>query len=148
MSRITAILNHVMRKINDDYTVICDSESYCDYDDMTIAYYDGKRTYLDVFFYDYVYKNFHDIPQVSPLFLSFLHEVGHAQTEDETIDDTKNRNDFNRKDGQDDESFLQGVLAYYQLHNEQLATNWAVDFLRDNSRECMKWNKMIDRYLA
>ena len=137
------LLTKMVQEVNPDYSVICDGTFYCDVDDMTISYSRNSKNIIEQMFADYIYNSYADVPQVSPFMLSILHELGHAETEDEMVDDSGAQFAFDRKENQSDEEFYAGFTKYYQLPNEQLATDWAVWFLQENTDECLMWDKRI-----
>ena len=65
-----------------------------------------------------------------PLCYLYYTKLGHAETEDEMVDDSGAQFAFDRKENQSDEEFYAGFTKYYQLPNEQLATDWAVWFYK------------------
>lgn len=137
------LLTEMVQKVNQEYSVICDGTFYCDVDDMTISYSRNSKSVMEQIFANYIYNSYEDVPQVSPFMLSILHELGHAETEDEMIDDSGAQFAFDRKENQSDEEFYAGFTKYYQLPNEQLATDWAVWFLKENAEECIAWDNKI-----
>lgn len=74
--------------------------------------------------------------------LSFLHELGHIVTWDDMIDDADERMALAEKD-----SDFANNLAYFNLYNERLATDWAGHFLTDNVAAMRMWERTILRKL-
>lgn len=95
---------------------------------------------FDILFNEFVTKNFPDV--TAPIFLwSLLHEVGHAQTDNE-IEDEIYDYCINRKlelDANNDDD----VMAYFYLPDEFTATKWAYEYMRDNVSEVSElWDRL------
>lgn len=61
---------------------------------------------------------------LSPMTYAILHEIGHVYTKDAVKDDEKERLN----------AMVKGTNeAYFALHSERAATQWAVDYAKDHS---------------
>jgi hypothetical protein len=77
--------------------------------------------------------------------LSFMHELGHLETEWDTVDDTRERKKIKG---------LKDAEKYYALHNERIATDWAGEYLTENYDSMKAWEskileafkKILDKY--
>ena len=68
---------------------------------------------------------------------SFLHEVGHIETIDMLDDDEIYFSDFQKKD----ENITDEI--YYELPDEFAATEWAANYMRNNTEKVAKfWNEV------
>ena len=84
--------------------------------------------------------------ELDPVVISVLHEVGHIMTYDENLDKAREiavlrmRLNFNNSDL----SLEEYNFNYFKLPAELNATNWAIDFYRNNREKCDKLGAMLN----
>jgi hypothetical protein len=79
---------------------------------------------VDEFTADFV-RRFPACKCFHPFTLSFMHELGHLETEWDMVDDTEERNRITDN------------ATYFKLHNERIATDWAGDYLTEHTAEML-----------
>lgn len=119
----TYILDDFVKEFDEEYVVVMGSDFQADNIEETIYYAiammdEGAKSFRANF-----EKRFPVAKDFDIFTLSFLHELGHLETEWDMVDDTKERNKI--KGEKDSEK-------YYALHNERIATDWAGEYLNDH----------------
>ena len=127
---INALVNtFLVTEIDDDYCAVMGTDFEARNDENCIVW---SAIYSDrggeAFRNDFI-KRFPVAKDLDTFTLSVLHEIGHLETEDEMVDDTKQRNRKNLTNEQ-----------YFRLHNEYIATEWAGYWLEDNLATAKRWN--------
>jgi len=70
--------------------------------------------------------------------LSFMHELGHCETDYDTRNDIKAREIIHAMKNKD-----KAYKIYFALHNEKIATDWAGEYLTAHHDDMKKWEKKI-----
>lgn len=101
----------------------------------------------DVYFSDFIKKEF-DFSVTDIFLVSLLHEVGHYYTiddfeEDELLEDEYAKAGLTRNPliTEKERNF-----RYFNLPVEYAATEWAIDFLRDNPSIYHQWGIMLEHF--
>lgn len=129
---VRELSKEIVSTILDDYTVVIDSEFFADLDEQLIGIAPFKINKYEQSFMDYIHSTYSNAPQFPNFLYSILHEIGHVETENEMEEV--------------DEDTLKhyrglGVHEYYRLHDETIATEWAVNFMLENQVKCEEWDK-------
>lgn len=122
---VTALLNDFAQMFDEEYTV----ELHHKFDADNIADVIGYTVVMpsdsvDEFTADFV-RRFPACKCFHPFTLSFMHELGHLETEWDMVDDTEERNRITDN------------ATYFRLHNERIATDWAGDYLTEHTAEML-----------
>ena len=81
------VLNDFIKTINEDYEVFEDTEFTSDWEqgEVWVCFQENKED--DQLFMDYI-KNKYQI-EIDTFLMSFLHEIGHLETEDEELSNSR-----------------------------------------------------------
>lgn len=138
---VTYILEDFAQSFDEEYLVQFGTDFEADTIDDTIYYTiaivdKGAQTFRANF-----EKRFPVAKDFDIFTLSFLHELGHLETEWDMENDTQQRNKIRG---------LKDAEKYYNLHNEKIATDWAGEYLTDHyltakalEERCLKIIKRI-----
>lgn len=148
IQKMNSLLNDFIKTLDSEYDVIYDGAFYCDFGEMVISYSAQASTKEDRMFSDYIYGKYVDVPKISDFLLAVLHEIGHSETEDEMNDDVDVRNGFGSSNYENKEDFYKDFHQYYELHNEKLATDWAVWYLKENTQLCLELDEKIQQIVG
>lgn len=91
----------------------------------------------------------YDNSAISPMLWTILHEVGHYETADD-YDDDEYTEGLNEKAClaclSDEEMRTNEVLQdrYFNIVEEWLATEWAIDFVKSHLRKSKKWSRELE----
>lgn len=121
-------INNLLEQVNEEYSAIQSDTFEADIEDDTI--YFALENIQDAFYEDFTSR----YPMASafePFTLSVLHEIGHLETEDDTIDDIEERN------------AITTATEYFALYNETIATDWAGFFIEDNYTTVMQFDSIV-----
>jgi len=100
--------------------------------ETTIWWVNDADTKVAGEFRDFFTANCPDAAQFSNITLSLLHEIGHIMTLDEAdCEEPKTKNN----------------MEYFRLHDEWLATEWAIDYLMTHKKKLRKFEKSLDKRL-
>ena len=135
-AQVTALLTAFVQQFDSDYTVELGADFDCVNDECLIHYAvampdDGARR----FFADFT-QRFPACADFDVFTLSFMHEVGHVETEYDMVNDTAQRNKIQKMKDKD-----KAYRAYYALYNERIATDWAGEYLTANHEQMKAWEK-------
>lgn len=142
--RIYDILNRIAKTFDDEYEVDEGEEFSATFSTKLITYT------LDVFTADFYFiqdmyrRGGTNMPLLSNILCSFLHEIGHLETEDLIVNDIKQRNEYSG----DNYSVLESFESYCELYNERIATQWAIDYILSNRTVVCEWDKQIRNRLS
>jgi hypothetical protein len=143
-SALTKALNaFVKENFSEDYSVRMGADFYVDLDSDVIYYSVITPEKDEKSFCENFIKRFPACADISPLMLSFMHEVGHLEEEWQMIDDTAER------------ELCTECEEYYDLFNERIATDFAGEWLtahHDFAKETDKkfitiYEKILDKIL-
>jgi hypothetical protein len=138
---VTSILEAFAQTFDEEYLVQFGSDFQADNMEETIYYTiaivdEGAKSFRANF-----EKRFPVAKDFDIFTLSFLHELGHLETEWDMVDDIKQRNEIRG---------LKDSERYYNLHNEKIATDWAGEYLTDHyttakalENKCLKIIKQV-----
>lgn len=127
---------------------LSDEYSYC-FEDESIAFKITENGMEDIFFNDFIKERF-DYVCAFPFVLSLLHEVGHHKANDEiegAIYDfciaEKERINVAINESSDIEEVKAFEYQYFNLPDEIMATQWAVNFAKTHPKKIAEmWTKM------
>ena len=143
----TSIIQQFIQENIDEYIeVSSDCERFeCDLEEE-IIYIPTKANKEDtdmfMHFVEQEYKEY----ELDPTVIGILHEVGHIMMYDEDLDKAREiavlrmRLNFNNSDI----SLEEYNFNYFKLPAELNATNWAIDFYRNNREKCDKLGVMLN----
>jgi hypothetical protein len=128
---VTALLNDFVQMFDEEYTVEV-AHKFCADNIQEIVYYTVAmpKAPIDEFVTDFI-KRFPACSDFSEFMLSFMHELGHLETEWDMVDDTEERNRITDN------------KTYFQLYNERIATDWAGEYLTDHKAEMLMLERQI-----
>lgn len=139
-SEVTAMLTAFVQLFDEEWTVALGADFDCLNDECLIHYAiamsdDGATSFRT----DFV-KRFPACSDFDIFTLSFLHEVGHCETEIDMVNDVKQRNAIQKMTDK-----VKAFQAYYALHNERIATDWAGEYLTAHHDTMKAWEEKILR---
>lgn len=128
---VTALLNDFIQMFDEEYTVEL-AHKFCADNIQEVVYYTVvmPKDSVDEFTTDFI-KRFPACSCFSEFMLSFMHELGHLETEWDMVDDTEERNK------------IMDNTTYFQLYNERIATDWAGEYLTDHKAEMQMLERQI-----
>ena len=133
-------VNDIVQSFDPDYHTMLATDFMADVEELTVYFSVVIIEREDKIFMEDIYNRDNNLPVLSNLLWSLLHEVGHLETCDEMIDDEIERINISLL------SETQPDLAskkYHKLYNERIATDWAVDFVRNNIDQCLSWDNVL-----
>ena len=135
---VTRILNQFIRQFDPDYscTVGADFEAWNN--EYKIIYAIALPDACAISFQADFIRRFPQCADFNIFTLSFLHELGHLETEWDMIDDVTERIAIHHIKDQDLRD-----RKYYALHNERIATDWAGEYLTENHDEMKLWEEKV-----
>ena len=128
---VTAMLNDFIQMFDEEYNVEL-AHKFCADNIQEVVYYTVvmPKDSVDEFTTDFI-KRFPACSCFSEFMLSFMHELGHLETEWDMVDDTEERNKITDN------------ATYFQLYNERIATDWAGEYLTDHKTEMQMLERQI-----
>jgi hypothetical protein len=128
---VTTLLNDFIQMFDEEYTVEL-AHKFCADNIQEVVYYTVvmPKDSVDEFTTDFI-KRFPACSCFSEFMLSFMHELGHLETEWDMVDDTEERNRITDN------------KTYFQLYNERIATDWAGEYLTDHKAEMLMLERQI-----
>lgn len=128
-----------------DVTVDNDTEFYCYTEDNEVFYTLQVLDFQAEWFMENAFNNGLKY-DCGNFLLSFLHEIGHCQTEPlltkgQRISRTK------RKKGLDG-NIREDNFYYFNLVDEKMATDWAIEYANTHKKELRKLARNIQKILA
>ena len=128
---VTALLNDFIQMFDEEYTVEL-AHKFCADNIQEVVYYTVvmPKDSVDEFTTDFI-KRFPACSCFSEFMLSFMHELGHLETEWDMVDDTEERNQITDN------------KTYFQLYNERIATDWAGEYLTEHKNEMQMLERQI-----
>lgn len=137
------ILNDFIKTINEDYEVFEDTEFTSDWEqgEVWVCFQENKED--DQLFMDYI-KNKYQI-EIDTFLMSFLHEIGHLETENEELSNNRAIELFTLEIGYDNGALTKEEYfnRYFEIECETLATGWGVDFYKSHKEQCQKLIKKL-----
>lgn len=147
LNKVTKIVQRFIDTINENISVEFDSDFYYDNDLETVFYTIVISERADRLFKQFVLDTFnYEVKNV--FLLSLLHEVGHYFTYYQFSSEELKKYRQKKKRIQKDKIVSdKNFYEYFALPNEEAATAWAVEYLRDHEKECANWWKKIQKEL-
>ena len=143
ITRLNKILTKFVKKFGIDKAIYTGGYSFS-YEDNTLEYKVTNRTWGDVWFEEYVEERFNHTVKNS-FIMSILHEIGHSQANEEIegaiLDfclNEKFRIDVEMlvaENEEDEETAKILSWQYYNLPDEIMATQWAVNYAETHTEE-------------
>lgn len=137
------ILNDFIKTINEDYEVFEDTEFTSDWEqgEVWVCFQENKED--DQLFMDYI-KNKYQI-EIDTFLMSFLHEIGHLETENEELSNNRAIELFTLEIGYDNGALTKEEYfnRYFEIECESLATEWGIDFYKSHKEQCQKLIKKL-----
>ena len=133
-SPVTTILTAFAQKFDEEYSVELSSDWQADNISETIFWTFVMCESGAVSFRENFVRRFPVCADFDTFTLSFMHELGHLETEWDMVDDVKERNQI--KGERDSEK-------YYNLYNERIATDWAGEYLTAHHDTMKTWEEKI-----
>lgn len=134
-AELTALLNEVAQKYDPEYTVDVSGDFMALLDENKICYSPIISEKGGEEFKQFIVKQRPICEIFSVFLLSFMHELGHLETEMWIEDDTDERNEITDPE------------EYFNLYNERIATNWAILEVTDHLVEFCELDRKIMRIL-
>lgn len=128
---VTALLNDFVQMFDEEYTVEL-AHKFCADNISEVVFYSVVMPMepTDEFVTDFV-KRFPACKCFNNFTLSFMHELGHLETEWDMVDDTEERNRITDN------------ATYFKLHNERIATDWAGEYLTEHTAEMLILERQV-----
>jgi len=128
---VTALLTDFVQMFDLDYTVALQPKFEANLDTDVIGYAVAvPEASTEAFVNDFI-KRFPSCKCFHSFTLSFMHELGHLETECDMVDDTEERNTITDNE------------TYFDLYNERIATDWAGEYLTENKEEMLILERQI-----
>lgn len=129
MSATTKLLRNFVKSFDEEYTVRKAKSFDSSIFELTISYTLTDADPMgEAFRADFI-NRFPACADFSLFLLSFMHELGHLETEYDMVNDTAQRNK------------VKSARAYFRLHNEKIATDWAGNYLTAHHDEMKNFEK-------
>ena len=137
------VLNDFIKTINEDYEVFEDTEFTSDWEqgEVWVCFQENKED--DQLFMNYI-KNKYQI-EIDTFLMSFLHEIGHLETEDEELSNSRAIELFTLEIGYDNGAITKEEYfnRYFEIECETLATKWGVDYYLGHQEQCKQLVKLL-----
>jgi len=138
------ILNDFIKTINKDYKVLHDKKEFTsDWENGKIWVCFNENKEDDQLFMDYI-KNKYQI-EIDTFLMSFLHEIGHLETEDDELSDNRAIDLFTLEVLFDNSKITKQEYfeRYFEIECESLATEWGIDFYKSHEEQCKQLVKEL-----
>ena len=137
-AEVTTMLTAFVQRFDDEWAVALGSDFDCVNDHCIIHYAIAMPDEGAITFQTDFIKRFPACFDFDVFTLSFLHEVGHCETEFDMVNDIKQRNLIQKMTDK-----AKAFQAYYNLYNERTATDWAGNYLTAHHDEMKIWEEKI-----
>ena len=131
---VTAVLTEFVQTFDVDYSVELAPDFEADNITDTIKYAVAMMESGAIAFRNNFIKRFPLCADFDIFTLSFMHELGHLETEWDMVDDTIKRIALHKSGDEE---------AYFNLHNEKIATDWAGEYLTENHDDMKNWEAKV-----
>lgn len=138
------ILNDFIKTINEDYKVLHDKKEFTsDWENGKVWVCFNENKEDDQLFMDYI-KNKYQI-EIDTFLMSFLHEIGHLETEDDELSDNRAIDLFTLEVLFDNSKITKQEYfeRYFEIECESLATEWGIDFYKSHEEQCKQLVKEL-----
>ena len=128
---VTALLNDFVQMFDEEYSVALQPDFEANLDTEVIGYAIAvPKTATEAFVADFV-ERFPSCKCFDSFTLSFMHELGHLETECDIVDDTEERN------------AITDNKTYLDLYTARIAPDWAGEYLTEHKDEMLMIEKQI-----
>ena len=139
-----SIKKWIHQNIDTEIQVAKSSRFECDTEEE-IVYISNKRwTKLDEYFFEW-YREQKFYTPINYTLICILHEIGHIMTKDDDLLEQgyqlNSIYNFMYEMESIDERELN--LAYFEIPSEKLATEWGVQYFKDNQKQCKELAEML-----
>ena len=138
------ILNDFIKTINKDYKVLHDKKEFTsDWENGKVWVCFNENKEDDQLFIDYI-KNKYQV-EIDTFLMSFLHEIGHLETEDDELSDNRAIDLFTLEVLYDNSKITKKEYfeRYFEIECESLATEWGIDFYKSHEEQCKQLVKEL-----
>lgn len=138
------ILNDFIKTINKNYRVFKDKREFTsDWEEGKVWVCFTPNEEDDKLFMDYI-KNKYKI-EIDTFLMSFLHEIGHLETETGLLSDTRAIELFTLELLFDNGAITKEEYfnRYFEIECETLATKWGVDYYLGHQEQCKQLVKLL-----
>lgn len=138
------ILNDFIKTINKNYRVFKDKREFTsDWEEGKVWVCFTSNEEDDKLFMDYI-KNKYKI-EIDTFLMSFLHEIGHLETETGLLSDTRAIELFTLELLFDNSEITKEEYfkRYFEIECETLATEWGVNYYLTHQEQCQALVKLL-----
>lgn len=138
------ILNDFIKTINKNYRVFKDKREFTsDWEEGKVWVCFTPNEEDDKLFMDYI-KNKYKI-EIDTFLMSFLHEIGHLETETGLLSDTRAIELFTLELLFDNSEITKEEYfkRYFEIECETLATEWGVNYYLTHQEQCQALVKLL-----
>lgn len=138
------VLNDFIKTINKDYKVLHDKKEFTsDWENGKVWVCFNENKEDDQLFMNYI-KNKYQI-EIDTFLMSFLHEIGHLETEDDELSDNRAIDLFMLEVAYDNGAITKEEYfnRYFEIECESLATEWGVNFYKSHKEQCKELIKKL-----
>lgn len=138
------ILNDFIKTINKNYRVFKDKREFTsDWEEGKVWVCFTPNEEDDKLFMDYI-KNKYKI-EIDTFLMSFLHEIGHLETETGLLSDTRAIELFTLELLFDNNEITKEEYfkRYFEIECETLATEWGVNYYLTHQEQCQALVKLL-----
>lgn len=138
------ILNNFIKTINKNYRVFKDKREFTsDWEEGKVWVCFTPNEEDDKLFMDYI-KNKYKI-EIDTFLMSFLHEIGHLETETGLLSDTRAIELFTLELLFDNSEITKEEYfkRYFEIECETLATEWGVNYYLTHQEQCQALVKLL-----
>ena len=131
------ILNDFIKTINKDYKVLHDKKEFTsDYENGKVWVCFNENKEDDTLFMDYITSKYNI--KIDTFLISFLHEIGHLETETDLLSDNRAIDLFTLEVLFDNNKIdkKEYFNRYFEIECESLATEWAIDYYLTHQEQC------------
>lgn len=127
---------------NEHTTIMEDKQFFYDCDDDCIYYTNIRVQSDDEVFMQYIQKKYPEGIIFNVMVWSFLHELGHVETDDLMVDDIEERQALYDRSAKGENI----MPLYMELWNEKIATSWAIGFVKNNYEKIKEYYDMVTEW--
>lgn len=145
MNEKIKVINNFLKDINPNYSCYEDNifSSLWSTGEIWVNF-NTTVTESDLYFINYIYNKY----QIEPncFLISMLHEIGHLETETQDLSDERAITYAVIEYAYDNNLITKNELfnKYFDIPAETLATEWAVNYYKNNKEKCEKLIQMLD----
>lgn len=131
------VLNNFIKTINSKYKVLHDKYEFTsDWENGKVWVCFNENKEDDQLFMDYIKEKYN--LDIDTFLISFLHEIGHLETETEELSDNRAIDLFTLEVLFDNNKITKKeyFTKYFEIECESLATEWAIDYYLTHQEQC------------